>query len=57
MSIAEELIDNNFDGAGAGGRRSRDNTGVVDRSPTLSRTTGAPRSGVDANLTPKKRRG
>jgi hypothetical protein len=51
----EELIDNNFDGAAAGGRRPRDNTGVVDRNPALSTTKGVPRSGVDAHLTPTKR--
>jgi hypothetical protein len=54
--LAEHLIDNNFDGAAAGGRRSRENTGVVNPDPTLSSTTGAPRSGVDIRLTPPKRR-
>jgi hypothetical protein len=38
--LAEDLIDDNFDGAAAGGRSSRENT-------TLSSTRGAPRSGVD----------
>jgi hypothetical protein len=54
--LVEDLIDNNFDGAADGGRRSRDNTRVVDRNPTLSRTPGAPRSGVDAHLRPTKRK-
>ena len=54
--LAEELIDNKYDGAAANGRRSRENTGVVDPHPTLARTTGIPRSGVDAHLTPTKRK-
>jgi hypothetical protein len=43
------------DGAGAGGRRSGESaTGVVDPTPTLSRSTGIPKCGVDAHSTPTK---
>jgi hypothetical protein len=52
--VAEELIDNNYDGAAAGGRRSRENA-RVGPNPTLSRTTGSPRSGVGIHLTPTKK--
>ena len=53
-----ELIDNTNDGvANAAGRRSRDNAeGVVEPNSTLSRTTGAPSSGVDAHLRPTQRK-
>jgi hypothetical protein len=44
-----------YDGAAAAGRRSGENTtGDVDPTPTLSRSTGIPRCGVDARSTPTK---
>jgi hypothetical protein len=43
-----QLIDNYFDGAATGGRRSRENTGDVDPDVTLSSKGRAPRSGYDA---------
>ncbi len=51
--LAEELIENTYDSAL--GRRRRSDF-VTEDSPTLSRLTGAPRSGVYAHLTPTKRR-
>jgi hypothetical protein len=56
--LAEDLIDNNFDGAAAGGRRSsRENTLVlVGPNPAVSRTTVAPRSGIDAHLNQQRGR-
>jgi hypothetical protein len=51
--LAEDLIDNNFDGAAAGGRRSREN---INPNPTLSSTTAAPRCGEHIHITPAKRR-
>lgn len=56
--LAEDLIDNSFDGAAAGGRRSRENTADVDPNVTLSRTTGSPsRSGYNGtHLTPTRRK-
>ena len=55
--LAEELIDNNYDTWGHARRRQQGSGGMVnDESPTLSRVTGLPRSGVAAHLTPTKRR-
>jgi hypothetical protein len=54
--LAAELIDNNYDNVGGGSRRSSSNTTTDDFSPAVNRRTGEPRAGVDAHITPTKRR-
>jgi Transposase IS4 len=58
--LATELIDNKFDFIGRSSARAKDNNNNDDDdafdSPVIDRNTGVARSGVDAHITPTKRR-
>lgn len=54
-SLAEELIDNSYDEGLRAGRQKGIGNSPKERSPTLS-DTGVPRSGINAHITPTKRR-
>ncbi len=56
--LAAELIDNRYDNIGRSSRRGTNNNDDDDffDSPAIDRNTGTARSGVDAHITPTKRR-
>ncbi len=56
--LAAELIDNHYDSIGGGNRRNNNNDDVDEffDSPAVDRNTGTARSGVDAHITPTRKR-